>query len=237
MRSTGKEPGVFWNVFNKDIMRFYLAAIALLISLQHLTAQEMERLELNYPMPVYVGTPKDLQVDKLERTWEMTIPPFFVPEGTVNMALGKLVYCSDEDPGMGSPDLVTDGEKEAADGYYLEMGEGQQYITIDLEQTSTIYAIAIWHYHKKARVYYDVVVQAADDPDMIINVNTLYNNDHDNSLGFGVGEDLHYIESNKGRLIDGRGVTCRYVRLYSNGNTDNSLNHYIEVEIYGKPSG
>jgi len=26
------------------------------------------------------------------------------------------------------------------------------------------------------------------------------------------------------------------VRLYSNGNTSNEMNHYIEVEVYGKAS-
>jgi len=25
------------------------------------------------------------------------------------------------------------------------------------------------------------------------------------------------------------------VRLYSNGNTANSMNHYVEVEVFGKP--
>ncbi len=218
-------------------LRCLAIAVISIINLQLVSAQKMERLTLKYPMPMYVGTPKDLEVDKLERTWEITKPPFLVPEGTVNLALGKLVECADEIPILGEPDLVTDGEKDAADGYYLELDQGQQYITIDLEKTCTIYAIAVWHYHKKARVYFDIVVQAADDPDFIINVSTLYNNDLDNSLGFGVGEDLHYIEGNKGRLIDGRGVSGRYVRLYSNGNNDNKLNHYIEVEIYGKPNG
>ena len=213
-----------------------VSLIIIFLILQHLPAQEMERLTLKYPMPMYVGTPKDLKVDKLEKTWEITKPPFLVPTGTVNLAPGKLAECS-YDPMLGEPDQLTDGEKDASDGYYIEMDEGPQYITIDLEETCTIYAIAVWHYHKKARVYFDVVVQAADDPDFIINVNTLYNNDLDNSLGFGVGEDMHYIESYEGRLIDGRGVTGRYVRLYSNGNTDNNLNHYIEVEIYGKPIG
>ncbi len=197
----------------------------------------MERLELQYPMPMYVGTPKDLMdMDKLERTWEITSPPFLVPSGTENLALDKLVEIGDEIPVMGDPDLVTDGSKEAADGYYLELEKGPKYITIDLEEECTIYAVVVWHYHRKARVYYDVVVQAADDPDFIVNVNTIYNNDHDNSLGFGVGEDLHYIEDHKGRLMDGRGVTGKYVRLYSNGNTDNPLNHYLEVEIYGIPN-
>jgi len=83
-------------------------------------------------------------------------------------------------------------------------------------------------------VYYDLIVQVAEDTDFLTGVSTLFNNDFDNSLGFGVGEDPHYIETYEGRLIDGRGTVGQYVRLYSNGNTDNALNHYIEVEVYGK---
>jgi hypothetical protein len=63
----------------------------------------------------------------------------------------------------------------------------------------------------------------------------VFNNDLDNSAGLGVGKDLHYIETNEGKLIDAKGVKARYVRLYSNGNSGNDLNHYIEVEVYGKP--
>ena len=37
----------------------------------------------------------------------------------------------------------------------------------------------------------------------------------------------------EGRLFDLKGVKARYVRLYSNGNTTNDLNHYVEVEVYG----
>ena len=44
-----------------------------------------------------------------------------------------------------------------------------------------IYAIVIWLFHKEPRVYFDVVVQVADDPDFITNVRTLFNNDIDNS--------------------------------------------------------
>ena len=64
---------------------------------------------------------------------------------------------------------------------------------------------------------------------------TVFNNDRDNSLGLGAGTDLHYTETNEGKLIDSKGVHGRYVRLYSNGNTSDDLNHYTEVEVYGRP--
>jgi hypothetical protein len=84
-------------------------------------------------------------------------------------------------------------------------------------------------------VYFNVVVQVSDDPDFIQNVKTVFNNDAVNRTGLGVGKDPLYIETYEGRLIDARGVRGRYVRLYSRGNSSTEMNHYIEVEVYGKP--
>ena len=40
-----------------------------------------------------------------------------------------------------------------------------------------------------------------------------------------------------GRLVKApEGALGRYVRLYSNGNTANEMNHYIEVEVFGLPA-
>jgi len=33
-----------------------------------------------------------------------------------------------------------------------------------------------------------------------------------------------------------KGVKGQYVRLYSMGNNSNDQNHYLEVEVYGKPA-
>src|SRR3712207_8442221 len=46
------------------------------------------------------------------------------------------------------------------------------------------------------------------------------NNDHDNTSKLGAGKEKEYIEVAEGRLIDPKGVKGRYVRLWSNGNTD-----------------
>ena len=67
-------------------------------------------------------------------------------------------------------------------------------------------------------------------------VTTIFDNDGGNELGLGAGKDQDYIESYQGKLIDAKGVKGRYVRLYSNGNTTDKLNHYIEVEVFGKPA-
>jgi len=66
-------------------------------------------------------------------------------------------------------------------------------------------------------------------------VRTVFNNDIDESAGLMKGRDRHYTETNEGKLIDAQGASARYVRLYSQGNTSDDLNHYIEVEVYGRP--
>jgi len=81
-----------------------------------------------------------------------------------------------------------------------------------------------------------VVVQVADDADFIENVRTLYSNDHDNSSGLGLGTEKEFWETYEGRLIDAKGATARYVRLYSKGSTADDQNHYIEGEVYGLPA-
>jgi len=198
-------------------------------------AAEWVPIEIELPKPMFVGTPQDTKVPNLEKPLGKARPPFLAPAGTTNVALDKTVASSDEEPIIGEIELITDGDKEAADGSYVELAPFVQHVTIDLEAMHEIYAIIIWHYHKQALVYYDVVVQVADDPDFITNVRTLFNNDIDNSAGLGVGKDMHYTETNEGKLIDAKSVKARYVRLYSKGNTGNDLNHYIEVAVYGKP--
>ena len=135
---------------------------------------------------------------------------------------------------IGNLEMITDGNKAGTDGTFVELKQGSQSVVIDLERKCTIYAILVWHYHKEARSYADVVVQVADDPDFIVNVRTLFNNDGNNESGNGIGKDQHYVETNEGRLIDARGAEARYVRLFSNGSNKTPANHYIEVEIFGK---
>ena len=198
------------------------------------TAGQLEPILLVLPKPVFEGTPEPTNVDRLEKPLGGPRPAFLAPKGTINLALNKPVTGSDSEPIMGQYAMITDGDKEAADGSYVEMGPFKQWVQIDLEQTCDIYAVVVWHYHKTARAYFDVIVQISDDPEFITDVKTIFNNDIDNSSGQGVGENLHYVDTNEGKLIDAKGVQGRYVRLYSNGSSSSDLNHYIEVEVYGK---
>jgi hypothetical protein len=199
-------------------------------------AQDKVVLKTDLPKPLMVGTPVPIKVPNLEPKLQGDRPDFLVPAGTVNLAKGKKVTASDSDPTTGTLDLVTDGDKEGDEGSWVELGPGKQWVQIDLENDAEIFALMVWHFHSQERVYFDVVVQISDDPKFASGVTTIYNNDSANELGLGAGKDRPYIETYQGKLIDAKGAKGRYVRLYSNGNTTNKLNHYIEVEVFGKPA-
>ena len=191
------------------------------------------------PQEMLVGTPPDvlsMLFPGLEKPPKGKRPPLLVPEGTVNVALKKKVTSSDPAPILGELAFVTDGKKEGTEDNYVELGPMKQWVQIDLGQPCTIYALFVWHYFREARSYHDVIVQVADDADFSKNIRTIYSNDQDNSSGMGIGKARPYIETHQGKRIDAKGVRARYVRLYSAGNTANDLNHYVEVEVFGKPA-
>jgi len=197
--------------------------------------KDLVPIDIKLPKPQFIGTPQNMQVKNLEKPLGKPRPAFLAPNGTKNVAFNKPVISSDMEPIIGDIPMITDGDKEAGDGSYVELGPFTQTATIDLGAKYNIFAIVLWHFHKQPRVYFDVIVQVADDKDFTSNVKTIFNNDDDNSSGQGAGKDLHYVETAEGKLIDAKGVQGRYVRCYSKGNTNNDLNHYIEVEVYGTP--
>ena len=202
---------------------------------QNLYAQkDLVPIDIKLPKAMFVGTPTNLSIPNLEKPLGKPRPPFYAPKGTKNIALGKPVTGSDTYPTIGELSFLTDGKKDADEGYFVELGPMKQDAVIDLKKPQTIYAIVVWHYHKQPRVYYDVIVQVADDAKFSKNVRTLFNNDSDNTSGMGKGTDLNYVETAEGKLIDAKGQVARYVRLFSRGNNADDLNHYIEVEVYGK---
>ena len=159
-----------------------------------------------------------------------------VPAGLKNLAPGSKITCSDKNAPADALAKITDGNKEAQDESVVFLRKGVQWVQLDLGSASEIFAIVVWHAHNTAKVYQSVVVQAADDPDFIEHVQTIYNNDQSNAAGLGVGTDRQYFETNEGRLIDAKGVKTRYLRFYSKGSTESAMNEYTEIEVYGRPA-
>jgi hypothetical protein len=197
-------------------------------------SQKLVPLPIVLPQPVFEGTPRNLKVPNLEPARWKARAPFLAPEGVKNVARRKAVTSSDANPTIGELSMLTDGDRTGEEGSYVELGPGKQHVTVDLGVPHEIYAVLFWHYHNSPRVYFDVIVQIADDAGFTKNVRTLMNNDHENTSGLGRGTEQNYIETSEGRLVDGKGAIGRYVRLYSNGSSANDLNHYVEVEVFGR---
>jgi hypothetical protein len=189
-------------------------------------------LTTEIPPELIEGTPQPVKVPNLEQA-PSTVPTLMVPESTVLLSAGKEVTGSDDFPIIGELSYVTDGDKEAGEGYFVELMDGPQWVQIDLGAPADLSAIWVWHYHSQKRAYHDVIVQVSNDPTFESGVTTLFNNDYDNSAEQGKGNDQPYVESRFGKLIDAKGENAQHVRLWSNGNTANDMNHYIEVEVYG----
>ncbi len=200
------------------------------------SGKDLAPLPIELPQPYFGGTPLDYFSANLEEKSYKPREPIMAPKGAVNLAKGKTVTSSNTNPRLGNLAFVTDGEKGYQNDNLLELSPGVQWVQIDLGVTSEVYAILVWHFHAADRVYFDVIVQVSDDPEFTKGVSTVYNSDIDNSSGLGVGKDNEYIETYEGRLVDAKGARGRYVRLYSQGNTTDELNHYTEVEVFGIPA-
>jgi hypothetical protein len=199
---------------------------------------ELVPLAITLPKPVFASTPANLSaIPNLETPLGTPRPAFLSPKGTINVALGKPVRSSSGKPLMGNLAMITDGNKEASEDNSIVLKPDATYssVTIDLEGSHEVYAILFWHDHKVGRVFNDVIVQASNDPDFVQGVKTLFNNDHDNTSGFGMGMDKNYLDTYEGKLVDAKGHQARYVRLCCQGNNLNGMNQYLEVEVYGKP--
>lgn len=194
-----------------------------------------EALKVEFPKPLFAGTPRPVSLPNLEPAG-IERPDIMVPKGTVLLSKGKTVTSSDTLPVIGELSFITDGDKSGTDGTYVELGPGVQWVQIDLGAPAKVAAVAVWHFHSQARVYHDVVIQLSNDKDFKSGVRTIFNNDDDNSAKLGKGGDKSYIEVNHGRILDANEHTARYVRLTSNGNTSDELNHYCEVEVFGQPA-
>ena len=199
-------------------------------------ADELAPLPVKAPAPTLKGTPNDLPAGpNVEPPPEKPRPPFMAPKGVVNVAAGKKVTSSTK-PFTGTLSQVTDGNKEPDDEQVVETRRGKQWVQVDLGEPARIHAIVIWHDHRFLQVFHDVIVLVADDPDFTQNVQTIFNNDVDNSAGLGIGTDKEYFETNQGRTFDAKGVVSRYIRCYTAGSSLSAINACQEIEVYALPA-
>ena len=194
-------------------------------------------LNLKLPAPAFKGTPKDIPLSSfVEPLSDKPRPPMMVPAGLKNIAPGSKITSSDKNATAEALAKLTDGDKEASEESIIYLRKGTQWVQLDFGSPQEIFAVVLWHAHNSAKVYHAVIVQASDDQDFIQNVHTIFNNDHENKSGLGVGSDREYFETHEGRLINAKGIKTRYLRLFSKGSTESALNEYTEIEVYGRPA-
>lgn len=201
------------------------------------SGEELADLDIELPNPVFAGTPKEVpkgvNID-MKRFGKPRVK-VVAPKGLKNVAVDKEVTSSDDFPIIGDLEMVTDNDKEALDGRFVELAPGKQWVQIDLEQEYEIWVVAVWHNHLDPRVYRDVIVQLSNDPEFKEGVTTIFNNDNDNSSKMGKGEDFEYFENYEGEVMGAKeAVKARYVRAWSNGSTADDANHYSEIEVFAK---
>gem|GEM_PF-1591094 len=165
----------------------------------------------------------------------LAVSPLTSVSAATNLAAGKL-------PTAGSTAwknlaYATDGIISTSN--YADSGSatGLQWVQVDLGASYNINDIKLWHYYGVTRTYNDVIVMVSNNASFTAGSYTIvYNNDRNNSAGFGTGSDSEYVESSAGKDISFSTANARYVRFYSNGNKVNSYNHYTEIQVFEAPA-
>ena len=185
-------------------------ALCLLVLPAFVLAQDKE-LPLELPKSVALGTPRPVKINNLEPVSSAPRKLPKVPAAAVNLAKGANVTSSAREAAAGDFSYLTDGDKGGEEGFEVELPRGHHWVQVDLAKSAEISAIAVWHFHRERRVYFNVVVQISDDASFKAGVTTVYNNDAEGELGLGKGKDYCYYESNEGRVIPVAAVKGRLI--------------------------
>jgi hypothetical protein len=209
-----------------------LGSVACLFLLTHrpkAIPDGMTRYDTSPPPPAFVSSP----IPVLDLPNMEALPPsqssFDAPPGLKNLAQTATLTASV--PVSTELHRLTDGDKSTTSP--INLGQGAQSVTLDLGSPQQLFTLVLWHRYDAVITYRDVLVELSDTADFAKS-SIAFNNDHDNSLGRGIGRDHGYLETNYGRVLPLSGRTARYVRLWSNGNQLTDENHYAEVQVWGK---
>ena len=230
-----------WYGYQRIVMSHILLMICLLSFFATSCQQQINLAELIVDIDSQTGAtpaynPERVIPPHLHRSKEHK--PIMVDPDIMNLALYMPVTASEE-PQSGELEQLTDDIKTSGEFDFIE---GPAWVQVDLEETVSVHAIAVWHYYANADIFDDVIVCASNDGNFSDNFLTLFNNDNDNSSGLGMGKDSAYIETVWGNIIDARGpdsrgMDARFIRVYTRRNTDGTLPRYLELAVYGFGNG
>lgn len=122
---------------------------------------------------------------------------------------------------------------------YFELGDtsdGQKhsrYIQIDLGKEYELNRLKLTRYFSDGRTYGPTVIALSEQEDFS-DSRIVYNSDKENVHKLGKGTDELYVETAQGKEIQLKDtVNARYIRIYVNGNMNNSTSdHIVEFEAY-----
>src|SRR5688572_32628005 len=100
-----------------------LSALALASFAQ---AADTVPLKVEYPKPLFAGTPRPIQLSNLEPA-NAKRPDLMVPAATKLLYKGKTVTSTDNLPVIGELSYVTDCAKTGIDGAYVELAPRVQW--------------------------------------------------------------------------------------------------------------
>src|ERR1039457_7333135 len=120
------------------MMRILSRSFSVLLVATSALAQNQVVLKTQLPPPLFVGTPAPFKVPNLEPATRGKRPDFYVPAGTINLAKNKKVTSSDNNPNVGTLDMIDDGDKDGNEGSWVELGPGKQWVQRSEEHTSEL---------------------------------------------------------------------------------------------------
>jgi len=209
-------------------------SVYVLIVISVAASEELAPLPIKLPAPAFGSYIVKLD-PSIDSPTGKARPAPLAPKDVTNIGLHKGVVSSA--PALtGSLDQIVDGVRDLRSDCTVEFRSNLQWIQIDLGAKKQLYYILFWRQTDEMVAYHDVIVRASNDPRFVKGVTTLFNNDQNNSAGFGKGEDREYYETYEGKLVDAKSVNARYIRIYSAGNSHDQFNRCTEIEVWGRPA-
>ena len=115
----------------KSIKSATLLALALAAT-SFVRAEDKADIKIEFPEPAFAGTPVPAGgIKNLEKPGA-PVKTFAAAKGATIVSKGKTVTASDSAPSIGDLAQIVDGDKEGADGSFVEFAPGPQSVTVDL---------------------------------------------------------------------------------------------------------
>lgn len=168
-----------------------------------------------------------------------------------NISIGKEIFSNDMTDGyrindgkvldLAGKDTPWSARKSNVEKLMYGIDLGKEYSIDAVSFTQFYRPYGQMGYGQAGFRYYNTVIQVSAEEDFSSDVITVFNNDINNELGLGNGEDKLFVSTELGNdIVLDEPVVGRYIRLYNSGfytPDDSNMQSYInvvELEAYGR---